>query len=151
MREKVNKVLEWVLYVMFLTFFVACLLAMVEGFANGEDKKPADPPKQIHISMELENKILKAEHDKDQADLMKQKAETNFAQMQQQLKAVWDDSEKKSQKADKEVNDAIEQAWKESGLSKDEYLYNPASFVFEPKTKDNKKDDKPPIAVPAKK
>jgi hypothetical protein len=92
-------------------------------------QKAAKP--NLVASAGVENKILKAEHVSDQANLIKQQAEAQFAQ----LKQTWLDADTRSKDADKSVQAAIDEAYKENGLSKDDYNFDPANFTFSAKPK----------------
>lgn len=89
--------------------------------------KPADPAPDVkHVSIATENKILKAEHDFDQADILKQQLNNQY----QQIVKAYQEADKKSKDAQVAIEAATEEAWKESKLSKDEYTFDPANFTF---------------------
>ena len=91
----------------------------------------ATAPKPVAASADAQNRILKAEHSKDQAEVRKQADESKFLQLQKD----YADADGQSKLADREVAAAIEAAWQDSKLSKDEYTFDPADFIFQPKPK----------------
>lgn len=113
--------------------FLAVLL--LAGLAFGQDKKPEAAPPKV-ASTEAINKILKAEHIHDTAVATMLQAENQF----QQLKVVYAQAQATEQDSAKQVSAAIEAAWLDSKLSKDEYTFDPANFTFaqKPKTPEKK-------------
>lgn len=103
-----------------IKYFV--LLLLVGALWGQEPKK---------VSLVVQNKILVAEHKFDQATTTKLQAEAQF----QELKAIYANADKQAQVASKEVNEAIEEAWKESGLDRNKYTFDPANFTFPLKPK----------------
>lgn len=104
------------------------------------DDKPAEKPANVPASREAENRILKAEHGHDQ--VAKQQSDVNLQMQQLQVQAQqrWDALDKqgkelatKEQATSKEIEAAIESAWKESGLDKAKYDFDAADFTFKPK------------------
>ena len=123
---------------------LACVL-MVLAFLFGSllvraEDKPADKPGPVPMSREAENRILKAEHAHDQ--IAKQQADVNLRmqQLQTQAQQQWEGLQKQANElapketaTSKAVDEAIEQAWKESGLDKAKYDADAADFTFKPK------------------
>jgi hypothetical protein len=83
-----------------------------------------EPAKPIQASQAVQNKILKAEHAVDQAALQQAYAQKLF-----------NDAQVAGEAATKAVNEALEQAWTESNLSKADYTFDPANFTFSKKPK----------------
>jgi len=97
----------------------------------------ADALKPVPMSIASENRILKAEHSRD--EVLKQEADLRdqFNQLQnasKQLQEKYADLQKKDSAVSKDVDEQIEAAWKESGLDKSKYSADVAGFVFNPKT-----------------
>ncbi len=112
------------------------LFALFLARAQDAAPKKPDSPKSIPMSIASENKILKAEHARD--EILKQEADVRdkFNQLQiagKQLQDQFADLQKKDTESSKAVEDAIETAWKESGLDKAEYAADVAGFQFTPK------------------
>jgi len=113
--------------------------------ARAEDAKPP-APQPVPMSMTAENAILKAEHALDAVQKQEADVRDRFNQLQnagKQLQDQFADLQKKETDANKKVDEAIEAAWKESGLDKSKYSADTASFKFNPKppeTKAEKKD-----------
>lgn len=106
-----------------------------------------DTPKPITASVAIENRILKAEHVRD--EILKQKADVlekghQIQDMSKKLQEQWDDLNKKDATASKSVDEEIEAAWKESGLDKSKYTFDPANFTFSLKPPDQKAEAKLP-------
>jgi hypothetical protein len=116
----------------------AVLLLCLTMFAQ-EAVKPTEMTKSIQASPAIQNKILKAEHDLDQIIATETQANVQYLQMeklQQQLQTKFNEAEAKKPAATKAVDDAVEDAWKESKLSKDQYTFDPANFTFSIKPPD---------------
>jgi hypothetical protein len=92
------------------------------------------------VSAEVENRILRAERDFSDLTAVQLRAENQFRQAQ----ADYNAAEAKKPAATKAVSDAIEAAWQESHLPKDSYTFDPASFTFAPKPK----QERPKSQVP---
>jgi hypothetical protein len=112
-----------------MKLFLAIAILSLSSFAFGQAK--VDPPKPSTsttkvATLEDENAILKAEHDLDQANLVKQQAQDQFLQLQK----AYQEADKRAQDAQKSLNEAIEEAWKKSGLPRDEFAFDPANFTF---------------------
>jgi hypothetical protein len=112
---------------------IAFLLFAVLTFAQ-------DKPANVSASRDAENRILKAEHAHDQ--VAKEQASVNLQMqtLQVNAKAQWDtlqkqqtDLDTKEKATSKEVDAAIEEAWKESGLDKSKYDFDAADFTYKPK------------------
>jgi|GEM_PF-6820864 len=104
--------------------FTAVLLAQT---------KPAGLPKTIPASVASENTILKAQHDLDSVQAKEKDSNIQFMQLQQQAKALQDGYaglQSQETAAKKAKDAAIENAWKESGLSKDQYVFDDTGFTF---------------------
>ena len=108
-----------------ITLSILSLYALMSP-AIAQDK-PAEPP--IKLSVEAENKILKAEHS---LDLVKQQ-EAALQASAQSLQLKWDDLQKQDRAATDEVNKAMDEAYAAMKLDKSKYDFNPASFTFTPK------------------
>jgi hypothetical protein len=117
--------------------FAVCAI-LVSLFAN--TLRAEDKPANIPASPAVENQILKAEHAHDQ--IVKKQTDVNV-QLQNlsiQAQKIQDGLQKQAQELGPQekstaaaVDAAIEQAWKESGLDKSKYDFDPADFVFKPK------------------
>lgn len=113
------------------------LILALSGVLWGQDlKKPvyADPNIKS-ASLEVENKILKAENEIAIAKNTQLQAQMQAAQLEQ----AFNDAQSKEQRATLQLNAAIEQAWSESKLSKDDYDFDTATFKFLLKKKEAKK------------
>ena len=117
----------------FILLSLACAL-----FAN--TLRAEDKPANVSASRDAENRILKAEHAHDL--ITKQQSDVNLQMQQLQVQAQqrWDTLDKqakeltpKEQATSKEIDAAIEQAWKETGLDKTKYDFDAADFTFKPK------------------
>jgi hypothetical protein len=108
------------------------------------DEKPkpvvTEKLQPVPMSREAENRILKAEHAHDQ--IARQETELNLQMQQLQLQAQnqWNALDAKAKElgpkevsTSKDIEAAIEQAWKESGLDKTKYDVDAADFTFKPK------------------
>ena len=96
----------------------------------------ADAPKSIPFSLSSENKILKAEHELDGVKTKEAQMQMEYRGLQDRVKTLQDDFTKtleEEKKAGKAVEDAVEGAWKESGLDKSKYDADTADFTFKPK------------------
>jgi hypothetical protein len=132
----------------------AGIILTTVAFAQGSQPTPAPnstPAKpQVYsdlsvksVSIEVENKILKAEHELDaakhqvdSAQLSQQQAENAYLQLQKSYgdaQKASSEGQKAALDAQKNLDAAIEQGWKESKLSKDEYTFDPANFTFSKK------------------
>jgi hypothetical protein len=119
------------------SILIAILLAAAFAAADDKQAVPAAPqikpaevvPMVQHISLETENKILRVEHKYDAAELQKQNAQAQFLT----LKELYLSADKMSKDAIKELNQIVDQAWKDSKLSKNDYDFDPANFTFVPK------------------
>jgi hypothetical protein len=140
-----------------MKIFVGMLMFM-SVLATAQDKSTATAATQVsvattaedkmnitstpHASVATENQILRAEHTHDQAVTAQTNAQMNLTNLQTQYeryvkqfndaKTKADSDEKTSAKT---VDEAIENAWKESKLDKTEYDFDPANFTFKPITK----------------
>ena len=112
------------------------LALTLAALAAAQSPAPATPPPAApaapKASVAAENRILKAEHDLDQVVNQENQLQLQF----QQLQKAYQDAEAKRPALTKAVADAIDEAWKDSGLSKDAYTFDPASFTFVAKAKD---------------
>jgi hypothetical protein len=110
------------------------VIAMLAGSLWAQDKPKADAPKPIAMSQASQNKILKAEHEYDTIIAGEQQLQIQYAQCtperMQALQTNFTAIDAKKDPAAKAVSAAIEDAWKDSGLSKTEYDIDPANFSF---------------------
>lgn len=109
---------------------VACLV----GAAFAQEKLTpikSESPKPVVMSQAMQNKLLKAEHEYDVIIAGEQQIQLQASSLQTNFNAL----EAKKDPAAKAVNVALDEAWKESGLSKDDYTLDPASFTFAKKDK----------------
>ena len=104
--------------------FTVVLSAILSVAAFGQET--------VKVDKDIENKILIIQHKIDQATLAEAQAQLNFGAAQGEL-----------QRGEKEKEAAIESAWKESKLSKDDDELNINSFTFVKKPKE--KSDKPEV------
>jgi outer membrane protein OmpA-like peptidoglycan-associated protein len=105
-----------------------------------------DKPKPVTASMETENKILKAENALDKVTQAEQAINTQFMELQskaKQLQEQFTQEQAKEAPARKAVDEAIEAAWKESGLDKSKFDFDAADFTFKPKAEQKAKADAP--------
>lgn len=87
----------------------------------------------LQASAESQNKILRAEHSLDQLKNDENDIANQFQTLQreaEQLTARYKADKEKESGLNAAVNEAIEQAWKTSGFSKDKYSFDPANFTF---------------------
>jgi hypothetical protein len=112
--------------------------------AFGQDKsKTTAPPvlKPVVLSIASENTLLKAENDLGvirNAELDIQNKFYKISQQATDLKKQYKEVAAKELQAQKNVENAIEAAWKESGLDKANYDFAVDTFTFVPKTANKK-------------
>lgn len=100
------------------------------------------PSAPIAASEASQNKILKAEHALDQLKNDEADIAQQFMTLQRQgdqLNSRFKADKDKEPPLEKAVNEANEEAWKASGLSKDKYNFDPANFTFVPKPEEKPK------------
>jgi len=137
--------------IVFATLALSCALLAANSRAQDQDKNVATKIDQkpvvvteklqpVPASRDAENKILKAEHAHDV--IAKQQTETSLQmqRLQTQAQQQWDALDKQAKELGpkevataKDIEAAIEAAWKESGLDKAKYDFDAADFVFKPK------------------
>lgn len=123
-----------------LTAFWIALSGIATSQAKPETKPAAPAP--IAVSMTSENRILKAEHDLDVIQDKMKDMIVQYDQIQKQLddlKVQYQAEQGKEATAKKAVDDAIEAAWKDSGLDKAKYDFDAAGFKFVEKKIEPKK------------
>ena len=107
---------------------------LLTGMVVAQTQPPvAAPPKTASVA--IENRILQAEHQIDQANLVEAQAQAQF----EQLKTGYQKAEADKAAGNKAIAQATDDAYREAGLSKADYNFDPANFTFTPIPPDTKK------------
>lgn len=122
----------------FCLVLFACALSLaqqkpVASVVPASAPAPIASPLSVQASAESENAILKAEHSLDQIKSDESELASQFDKLQrqaEQLTARYKADKDKEPSLTAAVNDAVESAWKASGLPKDKYSFDPTNFTF---------------------
>lgn len=116
-------------------------LVLMAALAAAAQIPAPQKPQPVQASQASELAILKAENalykiTSKEKDLTVEYAKS--VQEQRNLNDQYGQVAATQPAAEKAVNEAIEQAWKDSGLDKTKYDFDPAKFLFTPKPEPKK-------------